>query len=337
MSARTRIVLAVPPEVRETVFPREVLGRLEDLGDVEVLARADDWSVRENRAALQTAEVIVTGWRTARLGPEELALAQRLRAVVHSAGTVKFLIDPVAYSRGVRVTSQAATNAQPVAEYTLGAILLALKDAWRVSHHYRTTRAKVDRRVVMPAAGIRDKRVGLVGASAIGRIVIDLLRPFDVEVAVYDPFLGPGEAEELGVTLVKDLGELMASSDLVSLHAPLLPSTRGMITKGLLGQLRDGATLVNTARGALIDQDALVVELASGRINAVIDVTHPEVSPPDSALWELPNVFLTPHIAGTVGTELPRLGHGAVDEVERFLGGAPFQYEITEEAFAGLA
>src|SRR5690625_298252 len=189
MSSLTRIVLAVPHEVREPVFPREVLQRLEELGDVQVLAHPEDWSTPESRAALSTAEVIVTGWRTARLGPEELAVAEHLRAVVHSAGTVKFLIDPLAYSHGIRVTSQALTNARPVAEYTLGAILLALKDAWRVSHHYRTVRTKVDRRVVMPSAGIRDRRVGLVGASKIGRMVIELLRPFEVEVAVYDPFL----------------------------------------------------------------------------------------------------------------------------------------------------
>jgi phosphoglycerate dehydrogenase-like enzyme len=134
------------------------------------------------------------------------------------------------------------------------------------------------------------------------------------------------------VTYLEDgveLDELLAASDVVSLHAPSLPSTRHMLDARRLALLGDGATLINTARGALIDHDALVVELLTGRIDAVIDVTEPEVLPPDSPLYDLPNVVLTPHIAGALGVEIRRLGDSAVDEIERYAAGEPFAHPVT--------
>lgn len=336
-NSRQHIVLAVPADVREFVFPSDVRERLAALGDVEVLDRPEDWHVPGSQAALAGAQVIVTGWRTGRLAEAELDRAPHLQAIIHSAGTVRFLLPESVFERGIRVSTQAVTNARPVAEYTLGAILLALKESWRASNHYRANRVKVDRQQVMPTAGIANKRVGLIGASTIGRQVVELLRPFDVQVAVFDPFLDHDEAERLGVIPIGTLDELMGTSDVVSVHAPLLSSTRGMVSASHLAQMRDGTTLINTARGALIDQDALIAELESGRIDAVIDVTDPEVPPADSRLWTLPNLFLTPHIAGTVGTELPRLGHGAVDEVERVLHGRDLKYEVTATSFTNLA
>ncbi|MGG2479179.1 NAD(P)-dependent oxidoreductase, partial [Rhizobium sp. BR5] len=107
-------------------------------------------------------------------------------------------------------------------------------------------------------------------------------------------------------------------SDVISLHAPSLPQTRHMIGAEELARMKDGATLINTARGALVDEDALLAELKTGRIEAVIDVTDPEVPPPDSPLYSLPNVFLTPHIAGATGLERARLGDMAIAEIERF-------------------
>ena len=134
-----------------------------------------------------------------------------------------------------------------------------------------------------------------------------------------------------------ELDALLAASDVVSLHAPSLPSTRHMLDARRLALLRDGATLINTARGALIDQDALVAELVSGRIDAVIDVTEPEVLPPDSPLYDLPNVVLTPHIAGALGVEVRRLGDSALDELERYARGEPFAHPVTRADLDGIA
>jgi phosphoglycerate dehydrogenase-like enzyme len=114
----------------------------------------------------------------------------------------------------------------------------------------------------------------------------------------------------------------------VTLHAPSLPETRHLLDRRRLALLRDGAVLVNTARGALVDGAALEAELVSGRIDAVIDTTEPEVLPASSPLFDLPNVFLTPHIAGAMGTETRRLAALALDEIERLARGEPLAHEV---------
>ncbi|TXI04065.1 MAG: hydroxyacid dehydrogenase, partial [Rhizobium sp.] len=140
-----------------------------------------------------------------------------------------------------------------------------------------------------------------------------------------------GEARQLGAELVS-LPELMDECQTVSLHAPLLPATRHMINADMLARLRSGATLINTARGGLIDQAALEAELTSGRLSAFLDVTEPEALPENSPLYDLPNVVLTPHIAGAIGNERQRLGRLVVDEIERFVTGKPLQHSLTLES-----
>ena len=141
---------------------------------------------------------------------------------------------------------------------------------------------------------------------------------------VYDPYL----TEDLGAQ-PRELDALLAESDVVSLHAPALPSTRHMLDARRLALLRDGAVVINTARGALIDHEALIAELRGGRLSAILDVTEPEPLPPDSPLYELPNVILTPHIAGALGTEVVRLGDAAIDELARYAAGEPFLHPLT--------
>ena len=149
-----------------------------------------------------------------------------------------------------------------------------------------------------------------------------------------DRHIGPDDHETAAMLRAvgfDSLDELMAESDVVSLHAPALDSTTHMIDAGRLALMRDGATLINTARGALVDENALVRELVSGRISAVIDVTTPEVLPADSPLYGLPNVLLTPHIAGALGNERSRLGATVVAEIERFIAGLPLSHGVAPE------
>jgi phosphoglycerate dehydrogenase-like enzyme len=187
-----------------------------------------------------------------------------------------------------------------------------------------------------PGLGNYGKTVGIVGASRIGRRVIELLRPFDLHVLLSDPFLDGEEAARLGATL-RPLEALLAESDLVSLHAPLLPATRGMIGRRQLALMRDGAVLVNTARGGLLDQEALVEALSGGRISAVIDVTEPDLLPPEHPLYDLPNVFLTPHVAGAEGPETQRMTALVIEEIRRFLSGEPLRHEVRAQDLPHLA
>ncbi|MFC7101469.1 NAD(P)-dependent oxidoreductase [Nonomuraea rubra] len=172
----------------------------------------------------------------------------------------------------------------------------------------------------------------MIGASKIGRRVIELLRPFELDVLVADPYL----TDDLGVPHV-GLDELFERCDVVSVHAPELPETHHLVSSARLARMRDGATLINTARGSLVDQDALVAELASGRLYAVIDVTEPDPLPADSPLYDLPNVLLTPHIAGSLGGELARIADLAVDELDRYARGLPFAHGVAAEELATLA
>ena len=318
--------LAMRPGIAPALFDagaRRRLSGLVELGPDPDLV-LDEFDSPRARSVLAGVEVLVTGWGCPLLDEALLHHAPRLRAVVHTAGTVKNHVTDACWRRGLQITSAAGANAVPVAEYTLAAILFTNKQVLATRDGYRRTRERdADWHARLAGAGNYRRRIGVIGASRIGRRVIELLRPFDLEVLLSDPFLDPDEAARMGARLVP-LPELFRSCDVVSVHAPWLRSTEGLVSRSLLGSMPDGATLINTARGALVDQPALERELVSGRLNAVLDVTTPDVLPSASPLYDLPNVLLTPHIAGSMGGELRRMADFALDELERWTRGAPF-------------
>ncbi|MFF8913397.1 hydroxyacid dehydrogenase [Streptomyces sp. NPDC015032] len=277
----------------------------------------------EVAAALADAEVLFTCWGATPLTAEVLAAAPRLRAVVHAAGSVKHHITDACWERGIAVTSAAGANALPVAEFTLAAILFANKRVLHSADRYRALRTEHDWLAELDGSGNYRRTVGVVGASRIGRRVIELLRPFDLDVLLYDPYVDGAQAARLGVRLTS-LDELCTNSSVVSVHAPQLPETHHMIGAAQLSAMATGTTLINTARGSLVDEEALLPELTSGRLHAVLDVTEPELPPAHSPLYELPNVLLTPHVAGSLGNELHRMADEALDELERYVQGRPF-------------
>jgi phosphoglycerate dehydrogenase-like enzyme len=309
----------------------EALAEVADLLDpVAVQALPDDRA----REVLAHADVLLGHWGCVVLDDALLARAPRLRMLAYAAGTVRDTVTPAAFARGLVVTSGAAANAVPVAEYTVAAVLWANKAAF-------TEREKL-RGVEMPPLPRRHpvgnwaKRIGLVGASHVGRAVVELLRPYRCTVVVADPYLTAGDAAALGVERA-DLGDLLASCDVVSLHAPALPETAGMIGAAELARMMDGATLVNTARGSLVDHDALVAELRTGRLTAVLDVTDPEPLPDDHPLLHLPTCVVTPHLAGSQGTELSRQAELVVEEIRRFAAGEPPLHPVTEADMGRVA
>jgi phosphoglycerate dehydrogenase-like enzyme len=320
------IVFGMLDGMVEHLFTTDQLARLEASGTVADPMPISAWDDPRADALLGRVEVLVGHWGCPTLTPEVLDRAPGLRLFAYAAGTVKWQVTDAVFERGIVVTSAAAANAVPVAEYAVAAILLANKGVFVVREQQRDPDARVtlDRARV----GNRGTRVGIVGASLVGRLVIDALRATDLRLAVYDPYLSVAEADALGVEKVDDLDELCASVRLLSIHAPDIPPTRGMIGVAQLAALPDGATVVNTARPALVDQDALVAELTAGRLAAVLDVTEPDPLPAGHPLLGLPNAFVTPHVAGAMGNELVRLSELAVTEVERFVAGAPALYPV---------
>ncbi|ACP25278.1 putative glycerate dehydrogenase [Sinorhizobium fredii NGR234] len=335
--SRPAIAFAMQPERTQHVLTPDLLARIDSLSRIldprPMTGFADS---RANRL-LAEAEILVTGWGAPRFDAAALAAAPRLRLVVHAAGTVKGLIDTTVFDAGITVSHAAEANAVPVAEFTLAAIIFAGKNVFRFRALYAADRGRQRTQLLQgQAIGNYRRTVGIIGASRIGRRVIELLRPFDYRVLLYDPLVGRESASGLGAEKA-DLDALMANSDIVSLHAPSLPETRHMIDARRLSLMKEGATLINTARGALVDEAALIDKLGTGAIDAIIDVTHPEVPEETSPLYGLPNVFLTPHIAGAVGLERTRLGEMAVDEIERFLAGRPLLFEIRKHELERMA
>lgn len=323
---RPALLLAMGPGVDERLLTEAHRTRLTALARTDPHLVAHDLTAPDPRvaAALAEAELLLTCWGATPLTREVLDRAPRLRAVVHAAGSVKHHITDACWDRGLRVTSAAAANALPVAEYTLAAILLAGKRVLHSAQRYAELRADHAWLAESAAWGNYRRTIGVIGASRIGRRVIELLRPFDFEILLYDPYV---TVPPPGARLA-DLDELCARSTVVSVHAPQLPSTYRMIGARQLAAMPDGATLINTARGSLVDETALLPHLHAGRLHAILDVTDPELPPPDSPLYTLPNVLLTPHVAGSLGNELHRMADQALEEVARYGRGEPFAEEV---------
>jgi phosphoglycerate dehydrogenase-like enzyme len=328
-------LFAMSPEALATAYPPSVLDRLRACVDIDSTLIVRDFRDPDVRSALAETEILLTGWGCPYINASVLDGAPKLRAVLHAAGSVKGIMAPGWWERGLIVSSAVAANALPVAEYTLGMILLVGKDLFAARERYRAQRAFTIAEI-LPGVGNFGRRIGIIGASRIGRRLIELLRPFDFQLVLADPYVDETEAAALGVRPLP-LDELLRTSDIVSVHAPALPETRHLVGARELALMADGAVLINTARGSLVDTDALVDELRRGRISAVLDVTEPEPLPATSQLFELPNAFLTPHLAGSHGNEVRRLGLYMADELERLTAGLPLAHQVDHTELARAA
>ena len=285
-------------------------------------------TVKAHPELSREAEVIFSGWGAPVMDEAFLAAAPRLRAVFYGAGSVRYFATDALWERGVVVASAGAINAIPVSEYTLAAILFSLKHGW--VHMAAAKRGREGYRR-QPVPGAHGSKVGLVSLGVIGRLVRERLRPFDVEVFGYDPFVSIAQAAQLGVRLV-GLEEMFAQCDVVSLHTPWLKETEGMVTGALVDSMKPGATLVNTARGALVREAELAAVLARRPdLTAVLDVTWPEPPLPGSPLYSLPNIILTPHIAGSMDRECRRMGRAMINEFDRWSRGEPLTMQVVRE------
>ena len=301
--------------------------RTERLRGLATFAWTDDLDSPAARRHLARAEILVTSWGAPPLTAARLDAAPALRAVFHAAGSVRALVTDDLWRRGIPVTSAADANAVPVAEFTLAAIIFAGKKApflaasprgW--GHH-----------TGFGDLSNHNRTIGIVGFSRIGRRVVrllDCLHP--VRRLVADPYADTAEVQQAGATLVP-LNALLAESHVLTLHAPETPGTRGMIGARELALLPDHATVVNTARGSLLDTAALLDECRTGRLFAILDVTEPEPLPPDHPLRALPNVMITPHLAGSLGSEILRLTDATLDEIARWRAAQPLRFAVTPE------
>jgi phosphoglycerate dehydrogenase-like enzyme len=332
MPRRPETLLVMGTDTFRMQFGDAELARLAAAASVGHPVSVSELSSPASRDRLRTAEVLITSWGSPRLDAETLTAAPRLRAVLHAAGSVRSHVTSEVFDRGILVTTAADANAEPVARYTLAAILWSFKRvpflAADARHHWAGLTHTDPHRSELSGIG---RTVVLVGFSRIGRRVTALLSLFSgIRVLVVDPVADPAAIAAAGAERTS-LAEAVPQADVLSLHAPSLPATRHMIGAAELSALPPGATLINTARGQLIDPEAL--ELAClGGLQAILDVTDPEPLPASSPLYDLPNVVLTPHVAGSLGSETRVMTASALTELERYAAGLPPLTAVTAES-----
>ncbi|MDH7567984.1 MAG: hydroxyacid dehydrogenase, partial [Armatimonadota bacterium] len=232
---------------------REAIARMVEL----VAPQRTREQVREDPAVLRTVEVVFSGWGGPRMDAAFLEAAPALKAVFYGAGSVRGIVTDAFWERGILITSAYAANAIPVAEYTLSQILFCLKQGWYYARAMREAKRKPPR---VSVAGAYGSTVGIISLGMVGRRVCELLRPFDLKVLAYDPYVEESSAAQLGVTLC-GLDEIFARADVVSLHTPWLPETEGMITGAHFSAMKPGAAFLNTARGAIVREAEMIAVL----------------------------------------------------------------------------
>ena len=239
-----------------------------------------------------------------------------------------------AWQRHIRTVDTTNGSSYPVAEWALALTLVAIRNAGAQFRRIIAGNTKVDQTALRQSPGtLTGRRVGLLGCGHMGRRLIKLLRPFDVELWVHDPYLPREMAEALGF-LQTSLDNLLAHCDVIICLVPLTPGTRGMIGARELALIRPGSTLVSVSRGPVIQSDALVARLKQGDIFAGLDVFDPEPIPPESAIIHLPNVFLSPHIGYYGDTVQQQFFTLMVDELERFFQGHETFFDLTPRSKA---
>lgn len=318
------IVLLLGMGMTRKIFKPGQLDKLREIGSL-VVNNHEGMPPREQVLELVSgADIIVTSWGSPAIDREILDHAPHLKLVVHAAGTIKGIVTPELIESGIHVSSANDALGQGVAETTLGLTIVSLKQLWQLS---RDTREGEWRKNWDRVKDIYEVTIGVVGAGKAGQHYIRLLRHFHVNIVVYDPTMTADQIHSMGAEKV-ELEQLMQMSDVVSIHAPSIPETDRMINKERLQLMKDDAILINTARGSIIDEEALSEELGKGRLWACLDVTDPEPPAPDHPFRKLPNVILVPHIAGVVNNGLHRIADYTIEELKRFTLGQPLNGEV---------
>jgi phosphoglycerate dehydrogenase-like enzyme len=327
-----KAILLLPPWSRDRIYSPEAIAEIsrlvaltdcgDSVGDLDAL-----------KPVLADAEIIITGWGMMTLDAGFLLAAPNLEAVIYGAGSVRYFLTDAFWERGILLTSAWAANAVPVVEYTLAAITFGLRRALQAA---ALTRRAGTFKVPPDVRGLYGAKVGVIGAGMVGAGVLGRLKAYDVETYCCDPYLCEDRALKLG-TAPMGLDEMFLTCDVVTVHAASIPATEHMISGRHLRSMKDGAVFINTARGRIVREDEMIEVLQEGRIFAFIDVTDPEPPAAGNALYTLPNVFLTPHIAGALGQDLRRNGAYVLDELRRFLEGRDAHYPITKDMMEWMA
>jgi phosphoglycerate dehydrogenase-like enzyme len=327
-------LLVMSPEHRDLIYGPPEWSALEH-GATFLHPHVSPIEFATGGARFDDIEALFTTWGMPPLDDALLRRLPQLRIVFYAAGTVRDVVTPASWRRGTRVTTAAIANAQPVVEFTVAAIVFALKRVWERAAALRDDHRYLRHQPALP--GCYGTTVGLIALGRIGSRVAERLRTMDVHVIGHDPFVTPADAARLAVRWV-GLEELFSTADVVSCHLPLHAGTRHLIDGRHLRSMKRGTTFINTARGAVVNEADLVAVLRERPdLYALLDTITDEPPPPDCPLLRLPNAIVTPHLAGSMGPECRRMGAMMVDELRRYRTGEPLLGEVREADLARLA
>lgn len=315
-------------EVKDSFFTPKAKAALEALGDVEYNDTGRQAYTKEELIDhIKDVDILVTGWKTPRIDEDVLKAANRLKIHAHTGGTVATMICKEEYDRGIIVLSGNDLFAKSVAEGCLAYTLMSLRCLY---DEVNSIKSGGWRRVPSCNSGLIQKKIGIIGYGAIAKYYIDLLKWFRPEILVASKYITEEEARQRGVKIAS-AEEIFETCDVISLHGALNKETRGMITADLLKRIRPGVLFVNTARAGIVDEEAMIQELKTGRFRAVIDVYHQEPLPADSELRHLDNVLLFPHMAGPTFDMREKVTLKLAEDIQAILEGRPYEDGIPYE------
>ena len=328
-----KIVMLPGTDMVNKLFSKDSLQKLSALGEFIVNSESASLDLSKTKALIKNANVIISSWGSPKFDKELLDEAPNLELLLHAAGSIKGMVTPEFWEGGIRVSNSAEPLGKGVAETALGFTIASLKNMWSISDNIKSGDWSKGRDKVRELYNVT---VGVIGAGCAGRHYIRLLNNFDVDILLYDPMVSIDKAKSMGAQKV-ELKDLLKAADVISIHAPSIPQTNKMFNKETLSIMKDDAILINTARGTIIDEQDLLVELYKGRLFVCLDVTDPEPPSIDHPFRNLPNVILTSHIAGAVNNGQKRIGNFITEEFERYLLGKKLVGEIHKDELSVLA
>ena len=321
------------PRIWIEPFRRE----LEQLGELTIVAEGESMSDEQIAERIRGAEVLMTCWGAAAIPPAVAGDPGQLKYVCNITGTVRQIVPLEIVEAGIPVTNWGDAPAGRVAEAALTLMLACLKNLPARQRIIRGGNWGVDGEFRSPM--LHGLNVGIYGCGMIGRRFIEALRPFRPVIRIYDPYAAdlPEDCATVG-----SLDELFAASEVIVIHAGLTDETRHSVTAELLAKLPDGGVVINTARGAIIDQQALLAELEIGRLRAGLDVLEPEDEPivPSHPARRWDNLILTAHdlaknrpLEGFPPQRLQPMHEVALDNITRHSQGKPLRFIIDADRY----
>lgn len=327
------IFLVKSKEKINNVYRPEAVDKfLHDLLPMDIYSKDD---VINDRSAFRNVEYIFSTWYMPTFTEEEIQhYFPSLNAIFYAAGSVKYFAVPF-FNCGVHVFSAGRANSIPVAEFVVSQILLANKGYFQAQRAYRKPLFKFSykeaHQYVDFKTGNYDAKVGLIGAGMVGSKVIELLKPYQLEILVADPYISEQRIQELGAKKV-ELSELFKVCDVISNHLPNIPDTKGILNYSLFSIMKSSATFINTGRGTqVIENDLIKVLHENPQTTALLDVTEKEPLRPWSPFYFMKNVFITPHIAGSIGQEEQRMAEYIYSAYADHKSGKENSCEVTFE------